>query len=50
MKNCINICGYFAEKTSKWPIPKISYRIKVYKFSNIYIYIKYDAYYYFWIS
>lgn len=44
MKNCINICGYFAEKTSKWPIAKISYRIKVYK------YIKYDAYYYCWMS
>lgn len=48
MKSCINICGYFAEKTSKWPIAKISYRIKVYKFSNIYF--KYDAYYYCWMS
>lgn len=48
MKNCINICGYFAEKTSKWPIAKISYRIKVYKFSNIYF--KYDAYCYCWMS
>ena len=38
MKSCINICGYFAEKTSKWPIAKISYRIKVYNvLSNIYI-------------